>query len=76
MVEAVFPAWLLPSFGLAFGLVVGSFLNVVIHRLPEGRSLAWPGSHRVSASAISGVSARGWSSDAKPAPGRPQGRLP
>jgi leader peptidase (prepilin peptidase)/N-methyltransferase len=27
------------------GLVVGSFLNVVIHRLPLGRSLAWPGSH-------------------------------
>ncbi|MGH0028680.1 MAG: prepilin peptidase [Myxococcota bacterium] len=27
------------------GLVVGSFLNVVIHRLPRGESLAWPGSH-------------------------------
>ncbi len=30
---------------LAFGLVVGSFLNVVIVRLPEHRSLWRPGSH-------------------------------
>jgi len=29
---------------LAFGLVVGSFLNVVIYRLPEGESVVWPGS--------------------------------
>lgn len=28
-----------------FGAVVGSFLNVVIHRLPRGKSIAWPGSH-------------------------------
>ena len=27
------------------GLVVGSFLNVVIHRVPRGESLLWPGSH-------------------------------
>ncbi|MDH3520437.1 MAG: prepilin peptidase [Myxococcales bacterium] len=27
------------------GLVVGSFLNVVIHRLPRGESLVHPGSH-------------------------------
>jgi leader peptidase (prepilin peptidase)/N-methyltransferase len=27
------------------GLVIGSFLNVVIHRLPRGASLARPGSH-------------------------------
>jgi leader peptidase (prepilin peptidase) / N-methyltransferase len=27
------------------GLAVGSFLNVCIHRLPRGESLAWPGSH-------------------------------
>jgi leader peptidase (prepilin peptidase)/N-methyltransferase len=26
------------------GLVVGSFLNVVIYRLPRGQSLVWPGS--------------------------------
>jgi leader peptidase (prepilin peptidase)/N-methyltransferase len=29
----------------AFGLIVGSFLNVVIYRLPQGESLSWPGSH-------------------------------
>jgi leader peptidase (prepilin peptidase)/N-methyltransferase len=29
---------------LLFGAVIGSFLNVVIHRLPRGESLAFPGS--------------------------------
>jgi leader peptidase (prepilin peptidase)/N-methyltransferase len=38
-----------PSLGFlllatAFGLIVGSFANVVIHRLPERRSVVWPGS--------------------------------
>ena len=28
-----------------FGLLVGSFLNVVIHRLPLGQSIAFPASH-------------------------------
>jgi leader peptidase (prepilin peptidase) / N-methyltransferase len=28
-----------------FGLVIGSFLNVVIYRLPRNESLNWPGSH-------------------------------
>ena len=27
-----------------FGLIVGSFLNVCIHRLPREESLAWPAS--------------------------------
>ena len=27
------------------GLVVGSFLNVVIHRVPRRQSVAWPASH-------------------------------
>ena len=27
------------------GLAVGSFLNVVIYRLPHGVSVAWPASH-------------------------------
>jgi leader peptidase (prepilin peptidase)/N-methyltransferase len=34
-----------PLFALAFGLVLGSFLNVVIYRLPRKESVAWPGSH-------------------------------
>ncbi len=28
-----------------FGLVVGSFLNVVIHRVPRRESIVWPSSH-------------------------------
>jgi leader peptidase (prepilin peptidase)/N-methyltransferase len=28
-----------------FGLIAGSFVNVVIHRLPRGESVAFPGSH-------------------------------
>jgi leader peptidase (prepilin peptidase) / N-methyltransferase len=28
-----------------FGTIVGSFLNVCIHRLPQRKSLMWPGSH-------------------------------
>jgi leader peptidase (prepilin peptidase)/N-methyltransferase len=31
-----------------FGLVVGSFLNVCIYRLPRGESVAWPGSRCTS----------------------------
>lgn len=30
---------------IVFGLIVGSFLNVVIHRLPLGQSIVFPGSH-------------------------------
>jgi len=37
-----------PLFALAFGLVLGSFLNVVIYRLPRKESVAWPGSHCTS----------------------------
>lgn len=32
------------AFALVFGLVIGSFLNVVIARMPEDRSVVWPGS--------------------------------
>jgi leader peptidase (prepilin peptidase)/N-methyltransferase len=32
-------------FSFAFGAVVGSFLNVVIHRLPRDESIVYPGSH-------------------------------
>lgn len=28
-----------------FGSLVGSFLNVCIHRMPKGESIVWPGSH-------------------------------
>lgn len=35
--------WLI--FVVAMGLCVGSFLNVVIWRLPRGRSIVFPGSH-------------------------------
>ena len=38
---------MLSTFALA-GLVVGSFLNVCIHRLPRRQSLVWPASHCTS----------------------------
>ena len=41
---ADFPYWLLAGFAIALGLAFGSFLNVVIHRLPRGESLSTPGS--------------------------------
>jgi leader peptidase (prepilin peptidase)/N-methyltransferase len=36
--------WFLPTVAALFGAVVGSFLNVVIHRLPVGESVVFPGS--------------------------------
>lgn len=33
------------AFAIAAGLLLGSFLNVCIARLPQHRSIAWPGSH-------------------------------
>jgi leader peptidase (prepilin peptidase)/N-methyltransferase len=38
------PDFLPPSLIVVLGLVMGSFLNVVIARLPAGRSVVWPGS--------------------------------
>lgn len=38
------PMTLFAGFALLFGLLIGSFLNVVIARLPEDRSVVWPGS--------------------------------
>ncbi len=32
-------------FAALFGLVVGSFMNVLIYRLPRGESIVYPGSH-------------------------------
>jgi leader peptidase (prepilin peptidase)/N-methyltransferase len=40
-----FPAPFLLVFGVAFGLAWGSFLNVVIHRLPRDQSVVSPPSH-------------------------------
>ena len=37
---------LLLGFALALGLVVGSFLNVVVHRVPLGESIVKPRSRR------------------------------
>jgi leader peptidase (prepilin peptidase) / N-methyltransferase len=37
--------FLLAFVALLFGLVVGSFLNVVIHRVPRRESIVWPSSH-------------------------------
>ncbi|MHB8894175.1 MAG: prepilin peptidase [Candidatus Geothermincolia bacterium] len=36
--------WFLPAVAALFGAVVGSFLNVVILRLPAGESIVFPGS--------------------------------
>ncbi len=38
------PEWIWMAFIVAFGACVGSFLNVVIYRLPREKSLVWPGS--------------------------------
>lgn len=43
LAEAAFPLYVAGAF--AFGLAIGSFLNVVAYRLPEGRSIVRPGSH-------------------------------
>ncbi len=40
--------WWLYLVGFVVGLVVGSFLNVCIVRLPKRRSIIWPGSHCVA----------------------------
>ena len=39
------PSWFGIAAAAAYGLVFGSFLNVVVHRLPRGMSLVRPGSH-------------------------------
>lgn len=39
-----FPAWFVTTFAVAFGLIWGSFLNVVIYRVPRGKSVVRPGS--------------------------------
>jgi leader peptidase (prepilin peptidase)/N-methyltransferase len=39
-----FPEWFLWLVATPLGLIWGSFLNVVIHRLPRGQNVAWPAS--------------------------------
>ena len=43
--EAELPAWLTGLSAFLLGAVVGSFLNVVIYRLPMSQSIVSPGSH-------------------------------
>jgi len=42
---AEIPPWFVRSFALLFGLLWGSFLNVVIYRVPAGMSVVLPPSH-------------------------------
>jgi leader peptidase (prepilin peptidase)/N-methyltransferase len=37
--------WVVLGFVACFGACIGSFLNVVLYRLPRGESIVWPGSH-------------------------------
>ena len=39
------PVWLLTAFVASLGAIIGSFLNVVIHRVPREESIAFPASH-------------------------------
>jgi leader peptidase (prepilin peptidase)/N-methyltransferase len=43
-VLAELPYWFWAGVAIALGLTLGSFLNVVIHRLPRGESIAYPAS--------------------------------
>jgi len=38
------PSWFIPAFCFVLGLLLGSFLNVVIYRVPLARSIVRPGS--------------------------------
>jgi len=43
-INAVLP-WFFPVVAAVFGALIGSFLNVVIYRVPAGKSIVRPGSH-------------------------------
>lgn len=44
IINAEFP-WFFPAVTFLFGAMIGSFLNVVIYRVPAGKSIVHPGSH-------------------------------
>lgn len=44
MNEVLIPAWFESLIAGTFGLIAGSFINVVVHRLPQRKSLIEPGS--------------------------------
>jgi leader peptidase (prepilin peptidase)/N-methyltransferase len=50
-VATAFP-WFFPSVVFVFGACIGSFLNVVIYRVPAGKSVVRPGSHCACGTAI------------------------
>ncbi|MBI4665818.1 MAG: prepilin peptidase [Nitrospinae bacterium] len=45
MTFSTLPSWFLLAYAFIIGACAGSFLNVVIYRLPMGRSIVRPGSH-------------------------------
>ena len=48
------PLWVTCVFVAAFGAIIGSFLNVVIHRIPRGESIVFPNSRCPSCEALIG----------------------
>lgn len=44
-IQQSIPPWFSSTVAFIFGAVVGSFLNVCIHRLPRGESIITPPSH-------------------------------
>ena len=48
------PFWVTSVFVAAFGAIIGSFLNVVIHRLPREESIVFPNSRCPSCEALIG----------------------
>lgn len=44
-IRGMLPGWFLPAATFLFGLLWGSFLNVVIYRVPREMSVVRPGSH-------------------------------
>ena len=71
-VSAAFP-WFFPVVAFMFGACVGSFLNVVIYRVPKEESIVTPGSHCGCGQPIRrrrsrSASACGWRGFSSPAP--------